>query len=141
VRFLEGLRKHAIAALAILAGTQVARVFEVHGVDRARRETNESMTSADEDACSSAFSSSGSKGTCSSSAISYPFTVSSRGTMPWRGTPNASGSESRTARGAGGRQCLARVTVKSWTGMVARPRETSRFSNARGMGGVAIEGW
>jgi hypothetical protein len=85
VRFLEGLRKHAIAALAILAGTQVARVFEVHGVDRARRETNESMTSADEDACSSAFSSSGSKRTYSSLAISYPFTVSSRGTMPWRG--------------------------------------------------------
>jgi hypothetical protein len=42
------------------------------------------VTSVDEDACSSAFSSSGSKRTYSSLAISYPFTVSSRGTMPWR---------------------------------------------------------
>jgi hypothetical protein len=47
------------------------------------------MTSADEDACSSAFSSSGTKRTYSSLAVSYPLTVSSRGTIPWVGHSQA----------------------------------------------------
>jgi site-specific recombinase XerC len=64
----------------------------------------ESMTTIEEDACSSAFSSSGSKRTYSSLAISYPFTVSPRGRYRGSDTPGASGSGSRTSREGDGRR-------------------------------------
>jgi hypothetical protein len=38
LRFLEGLDEHSIAALAILAGPEIVRVLEVHGVDRGLRD-------------------------------------------------------------------------------------------------------
>jgi [2Fe-2S] binding domain len=84
MRLLERLDEHSVAALAIFPGAEVVRVLEVDWVD-AVSGTNVSMTSTDDDVCSSAFNSSGSKRTYSSLAISYPLTVSSRGTMPWIG--------------------------------------------------------
>jgi hypothetical protein len=131
---LECLDEHAIPALAVLARAEVVRVLVVDGRSMAPSGTNESMTRADEEACSSAFSSSGSKRTYSSLLISYPLTVSSRGTGPWIGhsrriwirDPHFAWSRWKAT------PCEL-VAVKSWTGMTARPREMSRFLIARGM--------
>jgi len=60
-------------------------VFSKYIGSIARSGTNESTISAEEDACSSAFSSSGSKRTYSSLDVSNPQTVSSRGTGLWIG--------------------------------------------------------
>ena len=90
--------------------------------------------SAEEDACSSAFSSSGSKRTYSSLRISYPFTVSSRGMMPWIG--HSRRIWIREPHGAWSRWEATPwelVAVNNWTGMTASPREMSRFLSARGM--------
>ena len=92
------------------------------------------MTSAEEDACSSAFSSSGSKRTYSSLAVSYPLTVSSRGTIPWMGHSRRIWiREPHFAWRRWKATPCELVAVKSWTGITARPREMSRFFSARGM--------
>ena len=126
VRLPECLHPHSVAALAVLAGTDVVRILEGDRIDRALG-TKGSMTSADVDACSSAFSSSGSKRTKSPLAISYPLTVSSRGTIPlighsrrvwilelhrawsrWKATP------------------FQLVAVNSWTGLDRNGGEAER---------------
>src|SRR5262245_9253949 len=92
------------------------------------------MTRADEEACSSDFSSSDLKRTYSSFEISYPLIVSSRGTGPWIGhsrriwirLPHLAWRRWKAT------PCEV-VAVKSWTGITARPRVMSRFLMARGM--------
>src|SRR5262245_46442509 len=123
LRLVECFDEHAVPAITVLPGAEVVRVLKVDGVDRTVR--NERVDDKRRGRClSSAFSSSGSKRTYSSFEISYPRTVSSRGTMPWMGhsrriwirEPHFAWSRWKAT------PCEL-VAVKSWTGMTARPRE------------------